>query len=102
MSEALGVRTLTYGHAGDGNVHVNFLWDEEGELPRVEEAVEGLFREVLRLGGTISGEHGIGVLKAPYLGMEQGAALIGLQRAVKGVFDRAGLLNPGKIFPVGG
>jgi glycolate oxidase len=100
-SERDGVRHLTYGHAGDGNLHVNFLWDDESEVPAVERAIESLFREVVRLGGTLSGEHGIGVLKAPYLPLEQSADLITLQRDLKRVFDPQHLLNPGKIFPTG-
>lgn len=101
-SEALGVRHLTYGHAGDGNLHVNFLWDDEHEVPAVERAIEQLFRDVIALRGTLSGEHGIGVLKAPYLPLEQSSELIELQRDLKRVFDPQGLLNPGKIFPPGG
>jgi glycolate oxidase len=95
------VMHLTYGHAGDGNLHVNFLWNDESELPAVERSIESLFHEVIRLGGTLSGEHGIGVLKAPYLPLEQSAELITLQRDIKRVFDPQGLLNPGKIFPSG-
>jgi glycolate oxidase len=98
----LGVRTLTYGHAGDGNLHVNFLWDEERERSLVERAIARLFRDTIELGGTLSGEHGIGVLKAPYLPLEQAPELIALQRDLKRVFDPRGLLNPGKIFPSGG
>jgi glycolate oxidase len=98
VSNELEVRVLTYGHAGDGNLHVNFLWDEDEQLPRVQRAIEELFRLVIGLGGTISGEHGIGVLKAPYLSMEQGRELVQLQRQVRDVFDPDGLLNPGKIF----
>jgi glycolate oxidase len=101
-SETLGVRTLTYGHAGDGNLHVNFLWDSEEERPRVEQAIEQLFRDTVALGGTLSGEHGIGVLKAPYLPIEQSPELIALERDLKRVFDPRGLLNPGKIFPRSG
>lgn len=99
--ERLGVRTLAYGHAGDGNFHVNFLWNEPEELPAVDRAIEQLFRDVVALGGTLTGEHGIGVLKAPYLPLEQSAELIALQRAIKGRFDPQGLLNPGKVFPTG-
>jgi glycolate oxidase len=95
------IKMLTYGHAGDGNLHVNFLWDDDEELPRVERAIESCFREVLRLRGTLSGEHGIGVLKAPYLPLEQAPGLIALQKRIKSAFDPKGLLNPGKIFPVG-
>ncbi|HEX3598278.1 MAG TPA: FAD-linked oxidase C-terminal domain-containing protein [Polyangiaceae bacterium] len=99
QSERSGVRSLSYGHAGDGNLHVNFLWNEDDERPKVEESIERLFRDVVRLGGTLSGEHGIGVMKAPYLSIEQSSELILLQRDVKRAFDPEGLLNPGKIFP---
>jgi glycolate oxidase len=93
------VRMLTYGHAGDGNLHTNFLWDHDDEVPRVQRAIERCFREVIALRGTLSGEHGIGVLKRPFLPLEQAPGLIELQRRVKDAFDPKGLLNPGKIFP---
>ena len=92
------MRTVTYGHAGDGNLHVNFLWNEPDEVPRVSQAIEQLFHDVVALRGTLSGEHGIGVLKAPYLHLEQNEHLIQVQREIKRVFDPDGLLNPGKIF----
>ncbi len=97
-TEALNVRSVTYGHAGDGNLHVNYLWNEPDEIGAVSQAIEQLFRDVVELGGTLSGEHGIGVLKAPYLHFEQPSELIQLQRELKRVFDPRGLLNPGKIF----
>jgi glycolate oxidase len=100
-ADRLQVRTMAYGHAGDGNLHVNFLWDEPHEKPAVDRAIEQLFRDTVRLGGTLSGEHGIGVLKAPFLPLEQSPQLIALQRELKHVFDPRGLLNPGKIFPSG-
>jgi glycolate oxidase len=93
------VRSVAYGHAGDGNLHVNFLWDEPDEAPRVQLAIRELFEHAVALGGTLSGEHGIGVLKAPYLSLEQSPALIALERSIKHTFDPQGLLNPGKIFP---
>jgi glycolate dehydrogenase FAD-linked subunit len=96
------LRVLSYGHAGDGALHVNFLWDDEAQLPNVERAVEALFRRVVELGGTLSAEHGIGAVKAPFLELEQSPALIQLQRDLKQVFDPKGLLNPGKIFASGG
>jgi glycolate oxidase len=99
ISEQNRIEALTYGHAGDGNLHVNFLWNDDDELPRVDACIEQLFRSVVELGGTLSGEHGMGVLKAPYLGIEQSDELIALQRDLKRVFDPMGLLNPGKIFP---
>lgn len=101
-SEELALRTVAYGHAGDGNLHVNFLWDDDSELPKVARAVEQLFRDVVSLRGTLSGEHGIGILKAPYLHLEQSRELIELQQAIKQVFDPKGLLNPGKIFNASG
>ncbi len=102
IGEATRVRHLTYGHAGDGNLHVNFLWDDEDDLPRVEEATLRLMRETIALGGTLSGEHGIGVTKAAFLPLEQSEGLIELQKGLKRVFDPKELLNPGKIFPTVG
>jgi len=99
IGEAHGVRHLTYGHAGDGNLHVNFLWNDMAEYPAVDRAVAALMRATVELGGTLSGEHGIGVAKAPYLLLEQAPALVRLQQEVKEVFDPKGLLNPGKVFP---
>jgi glycolate oxidase len=96
------IAMLSYGHAGDGNLHVNYLWNDPDELPRVEAAIERTFRAVIDMGGTLSGEHGIGVLKAPFLPLEQGPELIALGQRIKAAFDPKGLLNPGKIFPVDG
>ena len=79
-------------------MHVNFLYDDVSERPAVDAAIEQLFRDVVALGGTLTGEHGIGVLKAPYLHLEQSSELIELQQRLKQVFDPGGLLNPGKIF----
>ena len=101
IGEQTGVRHLTYGHAGDGNLHVNWLWNDASERPAVDRAIEALMRATVALGGTLSGEHGIGVLKAAYLPLEQSPDLIALQQDLKRVFDPSGLLNPGKIFPTG-
>lgn len=98
IGEARRVRMPAYGHAGDGNLHVNFLWDDPSERARVDAAIEDLFRAVVGMGGTLSGEHGIGLLKAPYLSLEQPPALIDLQRRIKRELDPRGILNPGKIF----
>jgi glycolate oxidase len=102
IGEETGVRHLAYGHAGDGNLHVNFLWNDPSERPAVERATGLLMRAAIDLGGTLTGEHGVGVTKAPYLPLEQSEDLIALQRDLKRVFDPKGLLNPGKIFPVPG
>ena len=102
IGEATGVRHLAYGHAGDGNLHVNFLWDDDAERPAVDRAIGLLMRATVELGGTLSGEHGIGVSKAQYLRLEQSEELIALQRDIKRAFDPKDLLNPGKIFPTDG
>ena len=99
ISERTGVRMLSYGHAGDGNLHVNLLWNDPEDAPRVEEALSSLMRSVVSLRGTLSGEHGIGSSKRDFLPLEQSDALIDLQLRLKGVFDPKGLLNPHKIFP---
>jgi len=95
------IRWLVYGHAGDGNLHVNYLWDDPADKPKIDAAIGQLFLDTIELGGTLSGEHGIGVLKAPYLELEQSSALIELQKKLKSVFDPQWLLNPGKIFQLG-
>ncbi|MFA5110776.1 MAG: FAD-linked oxidase C-terminal domain-containing protein [Desulfobaccales bacterium] len=91
----------SYGHAGDGNIHVNILYDQQVERERqaVPLAVEDLFTMVRKLNGTLSGEHGIGLTKAPYLGMELSPAALALQRRLKAAFDPLNIMNPGKIFP---
>ena len=99
IAEKTGVRMLSYGHAGDGNLHVNLLWNDESESPHVEEALSSLLHTVVDLGGTLSGEHGIGSSKAHFLPLEQSPELIDLQLRLKSVFDPKGLLNPHKIFP---
>jgi glycolate oxidase len=99
ISEQSGIPMPAYGHAGDGNIHVNFLWNDASEKPKVDRAVEAMFKETIALGGTLSGEHGIGILKAPYLPLEQSPELIALQERIKALFDPQNILNPGKIFP---
>ena len=99
ISAETGIRMLTYGHAGDGNLHVNYLWDDPDAAPRVERGLEQLFRAVVAMRGTLTGEHGIGTSKAEFLSLEQSPELIDVQRRIKAAFDPKGLLNPGKIFP---
>ncbi len=99
LSERHELLMPTYGHAGDGNLHVNFLWNDPDEKAHVDQAIKALFQRVIDLRGTLSGEHGIGVSKAPYLPMEQSPELIALQQKIKDVFDPKHILNPGKIFP---
>jgi glycolate oxidase len=95
-----GLIMATFGHAGDGNIHFNIMLDkkDKAQLKKAEGAVEELFDYTLKLGGTISGEHGIGITKAPYMGKEIGPVEIDLMKKIKKVFDPKGILNPGKIF----
>jgi glycolate oxidase len=102
IGHATGVRHLAYGHAGDGNLHVNFLWNDDAERPAVDRAIAMLMEATVEFGGTLSGEHGIGVSKARFLRLEQSDQLIALQRDIKRAFDPKDLLNPGKIFPTDG
>jgi glycolate oxidase len=95
------VRVATYGHAGDGNLHVNVLFDADS-APRAHQAVEAIMISTIELGGTISGEHGIGLTKRDFLPLEHEPAKIALQRALKRTLDPAGILNPGKILPLTG
>ncbi|HET9595878.1 MAG TPA: FAD-linked oxidase C-terminal domain-containing protein [Anaeromyxobacteraceae bacterium] len=94
-----GFLVATYGHAGDGNLHANVLYDREQDRPRVEAAVAEILKAAVDMGGTITGEHGVGLGKRDFLEYEQGRALVALQRSLKAVFDPLGILNPGKIFP---
>ncbi len=94
-----GLDVATYGHAGDGNLHANVLFDSEEERPRAEQAVADIVHAAVDMGGTITGEHGVGLAKRDFLEYEQGPELIALQRRLKALFDPLGILNPGKIFP---
>jgi glycolate oxidase len=99
MGEEMGLIVATYGHAGDGNLHANILFDGPHERPKVEQAIERMLRMTVEVGGTITGEHGVGYAKRDYIAFEQPPALIDLQKRLKSFFDPKGLLNPGKMFP---
>jgi glycolate oxidase len=103
LSQAFDLPVATFGHAGDGNLHVNLLCDEDRAQPavaaRLTGAIERLFEDTLALRGTLSGEHGIGLTKRDYLPMEQSERLIEWQRRWKALWDPDDLLNPGKVFP---
>ena len=96
-----GFESVCYGHAGDGNLHVNIIkgnlsdafWNEELTI-----AIRELFTEVIKMGGTISGEHGIGLVQKPYMDLAFSQTGLELMRGIKKVFDPNGILNPGKIF----
>lgn len=91
---------VIFGHAGDGNLHPNILCDQRDleEMKRVEKAVGELFQAAVELGGTLSGEHGIGTMKAPYLKLETGDVGYKVMYAIKKALDPQNILNPGKIF----
>jgi glycolate oxidase len=95
------LRIASFGHAGDGNIHVNLMIERGNseELARAKAAERMLFERVVALEGSISGEHGIGFAKAPYLDIELAADEIALMKRVKTAFDPNHILNPGKIFP---
>jgi glycolate oxidase len=108
IRKASGLTIACFGHAGDGNIHVNIMVPDTGQphetaeqRARGEQAVRRLFEGVVALEGSISGEHGIGFVKAPYLGLELSREEIALMKRLKTAFDPNGILNPGKIFPDG-
>jgi len=92
---------VIFGHAGDGNLHPNILFDkrDEEEWKRVERAVADLFASAVELGGTLSGEHGVGALKLPYLEMALGPLAIEVMGSIKRALDPKNILNPGKVLP---
>ena len=102
IGKEYGFDSVCYGHAGDGNLHVNIL---RGDLPEEQwvltlpEAIRALFREVIAMGGTLSGEHGIGWVQKPYMDLRFSPAELALQRRIKDAFDPVHILNPDKILP---
>ena len=101
IGDALKLTVATYGHVGDGNLHTNVLHPGPQHRSRVDEALAQIMRVTVELGGTISGEHGVGLSKKQFLHLEQSPALIELQRRLKVHFDPQVILNPGKVFPDG-
>jgi glycolate oxidase len=100
LGRKYGLPIPAFGHAGDGNIHVNIMLDKEkkGEYESAGKIVKELFEKVINMGGTITGEHGIGITKAPYFSMEVSKAGVELMTRIKKAFDPKGILNPGKIF----
>lgn len=101
IREKYQLNLVVFGHAGDGNLHPNILTDKRNieEMKRVEEAVSEIFEAAIELGGTLSGEHGIGTLKAPYMSLELGEDGLMMMQKIKEAWDPNHILNPGKIFP---
>jgi glycolate oxidase len=98
ISQRYGIPIPTVAHAGDGNLHPNFVYEGEEAPAVVWEAAGDLFRTAVELGGTLTGEHGVGVLKRRWLADELGPDSYELQVKLKSVFDPLGILNPGKVF----
>jgi glycolate oxidase len=100
ISQKYNLPIAVFGHAGDGNLHPNILFDkrDEEEWARVEEATKEIFAAALELGGTLSGEHGVGTLKRAFLESDVGPLAIEVMRNIKKALDPKGILNPGKIF----
>ncbi|WP_298440267.1 FAD-linked oxidase C-terminal domain-containing protein [Geobacter sp.] len=96
-----GIPIVNFGHAGDGNIHVNVMIDREiaGMEEKAHGAIEEIFRAALELGGTMSGEHGVGLAKQPYIPLELSPVQIATMQAVKRALDPNNILNPGKMFP---
>lgn len=103
LGERHDVTIVNFGHAGNGNIHVNLLVDPANavQMRHAEACLAEIFSLVLRLGGTLSGEHGIGFDKREFVGLELEPAVLELMRGIKAQFDPKGILNPGKLFPTG-
>ena len=93
-----GITIPTVAHAGDGNLHPNFIFQGDDVPEEIWSAADEMFLAALRLGGTLTGEHGVGILKRRWLRDELGDDQYQLQRSIKQVFDPLGILNPGKVF----
>jgi glycolate oxidase len=97
-----GFQSVCYGHAGDGNLHVNIIrgnLSEEAWNNELPKAIREIFKVCVSLGGTLSGEHGIGWVQKNYMDIAFSERELALQKGIKHVFDPTGILNPGKLFP---
>ncbi|WP_027177264.1 FAD-binding oxidoreductase [Maridesulfovibrio hydrothermalis] len=99
IGRELGVTVLCFGHLGDGNIHVSVMYDKlvAGQSERALKAKKEIFKSTLFFGGTLSGEHGIGLSKADYIGMQLADAEINIMNGIKRVFDPLNIMNPGKV-----
>jgi len=100
LKKEIGLATPTFGHAGDGNLHVHIMYDRSNAADAVKAklGIKKLMQKVVDLGGVITGEHGVGLAKAPFMELQHSKAEIAAMRAVKDALDPKGILNPGKIF----
>jgi D-lactate dehydrogenase len=104
LSRQTGIRIINFGHAGNGNIHVNLLFDpdDRAQMQAAERCLSGLFDLVLELGGTLSGEHGIGLVKKAFVAREIDPVTLELMRRIRRQFDPNQVLCPGKLFPDAG
>jgi D-lactate dehydrogenase len=103
LSRQFAIKIVNFGHAGNGNLHVNIMYDpsDSDQLQRAGACLEAVFSAVLQMDGTLSGEHGIGLVKRDWVGRELDDTSLRLMRAIKAQFDPDGILNPGKTLPPG-
>jgi len=101
ISKEFNLPIVIFGHAGDGNLHPNILFDKRQpeQWTKVEKMAIEIFKASLAVGGTLSGEHGVGMLKRPYMEQALGSVSLDLQRKIKQALDPLNILNPGKVFP---
>lgn len=101
LAKTLDIRILTFGHAGDGNIHVNIMASDTSpeETKKSIAAKTALFKKVISMNGTLSGEHGVGITKSPFISLELDQTSIKIMQQIKQLFDPHNILNPGKIFP---
>jgi glycolate oxidase len=99
IAEKHSIQIATFGHAGDGNLHPQILYDgyDPEQVERMEAASADLFQLAIDLGGTLTGEHGIGLSKAPYMTLEHDAVAMDVMRSIKKMLDPNNILNPGKM-----
>ena len=101
LSQKYAIQIVNFGHAGNGNIHVNLLVDpdNESQMKNAELCLKEVFKAVLEMQGTLSGEHGVGMEKRPFMNLEFDPATLDLMRRIKKEFDPKGILNPGKLLP---
>jgi glycolate oxidase len=101
IGKRYGFNSVCYGHLGDGNLHINVLKEQisdEDWNTKIMDGIGEIFQLAVQLGGTLSGEHGIGIAKKPYMAIAMRSANLAVMRGIKKAFDPNGILNPGKIF----
>ena len=102
IGKLYGFESVCYGHAGDGNLHVNIIkgsMSDEDWNTKLKDGIKEIFELTIKLGGTLSGEHGIGLVQREYMPLKYSEVHFNLMRGIKRAFDPNGILNPGKMIP---